>query len=456
MPKKAPVDYTGLAAAVRTRLLDGPAAGAEIYRAIGVSQSTFSRAVGRIRREILVAGRGSATRYALRRAIRGVEPRIPLFEIDEEGKAARFGALSPVHPRGFYLESDDEVRRPTRFFNDLPYFLDDLRPSGFLGRLIPRRHPELDAPRDVSKWAADDCLRYLTRFGSDLIGNIIVGEAAFSRYLETASREPDEIAAECRLAAYPERAREVLEFGDPGSSAGGEQPKFAAVAGPGRRPVLVKFSPKLTNEVAGRRADLLVCEHLALRAIAAAGHAAASSELVIGGDQIFLEVERFDRIPPKGRRGLISLLAIDAELVGSGRDWATSAGRLHEDGRIDAAARDEIRWRELFGRLIANTDMHQANLSFRFREPSILGVAPAYDMLPMLYAPQNEQLIERSFDPPTPRAQDADLWESACAAAGEFWDDVGADGRVSAPFRQVALENSRRVRALGRLRELLP
>lgn len=456
MPKRSRADPAALLVEIRRRLLSGPASAAELYRPLGISQATFSRVLSRNPAELLIAGRGPGTRYALRRAIPGVEPAVPMFQVDAAGKTARFGELHAIHPRGFYFRAAEEGLRPSRFFPDLPYFLDDLRPSGFLGRLIPRRHPELGAPKSIADWTADDCLRYLTRCGADLIGDLIPGDAAFRRYLDEATRDPAEIEPAAREAEYPKSAREVLEYGDPGSSAGGEQPKFSAHVAPGHRPVLVKFSPKVDNEVARRRSDLLVSEHLALETLRRRDMAAAKSELVFGGGQTFLQVERFDRVPPRGRRGLISLFALDAEFVGAGREWGESGDRLLEAGRIDVAIRDEIRWRELFGGLIANTDMHQANLSFCFDEPQVLGVAPVYDMLPMLYAPQNEQLIARAFHPPRPGPRDAPGWESARRAAAEFWEAVGNDERVSAGFRAVARENRGRVDALGRLKDLLP
>lgn len=456
MPKSQRMDHARLAAALKERLQRGPSSAAELYRPMGISQATFSRTVKLHAADLVVAGRASTTRYALRRAILGVDLRVPVFEIDDSGRARPFGELQAVHPRGFYLRSADESNRPSRFFDDLPYFLDDLRPSGFLGRLIPRRHPDLGAPKDVRNWTADDCLRYLTRYGTDLVGNLILGEGAFRRYLEQARRDAEAIAPGLRETEYPKRAQAVLEHGDPGSSAGGEQPKFSATVGPGRTPVFVKFSPTIDNEIARRRADLLVCEHLALEAMRRAGRSAARSELVFGADQAFLEVERFDRLPPRGRRGLISLFALDAEFVGLGLDWTSTAERLLEARSIEQAVRDEIRWRELFGHLIANTDMHPANLSFFFEEPRVSGLAPGYDMLPMLYAPQNEQLVMRRFDPPAPGPGDADLWAGVHAAAARFWEDVAADDRVSAGMRELAAENSRKVGALGEIGKLLP
>ena len=65
----------------------------------------------------------------------------------------------------------------------------------------------------------------------------------------------------------------------PGSSAGGEQPKFTATVDDGGtlRHVLVKFSPTLDTLVGRRWADLLVCEHLAAETAGQAAEPAARS-----------------------------------------------------------------------------------------------------------------------------------------------------------------------------------
>ena len=60
--------------------------------------------------------------------------------------------------------------------------------------------------------------------------------------------------------------------------------------------MIVKFSP-LAAELGGMRiADLLVCEHLALETLRAAGLPASETRIVCLGGRTFLEVTRFDRI----------------------------------------------------------------------------------------------------------------------------------------------------------------
>src|SRR5690606_21128255 len=162
---------------------------------------------------------------------------------------------------------------------------------------------------------------------------------------------------------YVALARDQIAAGPAGSSARGEQPKFLATLQPQGTPMLVKFSPPLGTEVGRRWADLLVCEHLAHGVVAGAGLPAARSGLVITSERMFLEVERFDRTP-HGRQGFVSMRALDMELVGGLRSWSDTAVELQRQGRIDAIAARAISWLELFGHLIANTDMHGGNLAF--------------------------------------------------------------------------------------------
>jgi hypothetical protein len=247
-------------------------------------------------------------------------------------------------------------------------------------------------------------------------------------------------------------ADNVMTWGNPGSSAGGEEPKFLLMrAGTA---ALVKFSPPVRDATSRRLADLLIAEHLALECMRAAGHAAARSEILEAGERVFLESDRFDRTPGGGRRGLLSMLALDAEFVGHGASWSDSAAALHAQGRIDGGTLAEIRWRELFGQLIGNTDMHGGNLSFFTRGTRILGLAPAYDMGPALYAPSQGHLRNPPFRPPTPAPADAPIWDSACAAAYALWSQLSEHPRVSPEFRALAGDNAQHVaqaRALGRL-----
>ena len=444
------IDHDQLFRDVARRLAAGsPRASTELARELGISQATFSRVAAGHASELLVLGRARSTRYALRRSIPDVGHTLPIFEVDERGGARHLGRLHALARTRFYVEAIHPDLE-SRFHDDLPYFLDGMRPAGFLGRLVPQVHAELELPGDVRHWSADQTLRYLSHFGSDLPGSLIVGDAAFKRHLETLRSPPPAIAPSRRAVKYEALAEDVLGGAPPGSSVGGERPKFLSRRLPGPTDVLVKFSPPLEDAPSTRIADLLVAEHLALRTLAAHGEAAASSELVEGRRRIFLEVQRFDRMPDGGRRGVVSLLALDAEFLGRMKRWSESAEALADAGHVGRAAVARLRWLECFGRLIANTDMHFGNASFFTQGTTVVPLAPAYDMSPTFYAPRSGDMGSRAFVPPPPEPDVAPVWTAVCDAASEFWGEVGSHGLVSAPFRRIALANRS---AIARIRD---
>jgi hypothetical protein len=446
------IDFDSLWRRAAPMLLSGPATVRELTQSLDISQPTACRLLGLHSHELCVTGRARSVRYLLRRTIPDVGSIVPVYEIDETGQARQAARLHAVGARAFQVESlTSDV--PGGIFDDLPYFLDGLRPAGFLGRLTARAHPELGLPQDPRGWSADQTLRYLVRFGWNTVGNFIVGERAFQLYLEHASDPPTAISTKRRPNRYLQLTRDVLAGAPPGSSAGGEQPKFLATRAP-RWDVLVKFSPPRTDAVGLRLADLLVSEHLALDVLRSAGHAAAKSELVEAGDRMFLEVRRFDRTP-NGRLGLLSLEALDAQFVGELKrgSWGTSVEQLARKGYLDPGLVEPVQWLSTFGELIANSDMHPGNLSFTTRGARVLGVAPVYDMLPMLYAPHQGHLPEPAFRALTPRPSAAPIWDSVCSAACSFWKAVAGHPLISRDFKKAARAHAQsvdRARALGR------
>jgi hypothetical protein len=449
MPKKPKINAAELRERVRDHLLRGPSSAKEICRALGISQAAFSRVSSGWGEALLSLGAGPSTQYALRREMSGVGTEVPLYRIDARGKARRVGVLCSIFPRGFYWAGNEG-----EIFSDLPYFFEDLKPAGFLGRLVPRQHPELDLPVDLNFWNRDQCLRYLSRFGWNLIGNWLVGEEAFRLYL--ARQEGGSVSLAARPKVYAKMALDVLLEGEAGSSAGGEQPKFLAAKGPKSVPVIVKFSPKENGAVSVRRADLLVCESLALEVLSLHGKTVAQAEVLRGEQRTFLEMERFDRAGKHGRRGMISLKALDLEFAGKGKGWGAVARELLRAKILRPEDCREIEWLELFGKLIANSDMHLGNFSLFEEDLKITGLCPVYDMLPMFYAPQNEQIVEREFHPPLPAPGEAEIWKEVLPAAQKFWEAVAKEKEISTGFRKIAKENKKKLDALVEMVGRLP
>lgn len=433
----------------------GPSGGPAIQAALGISQPTLSRAVRSAGDAVRRVGRARATRYFVPRPIDRVAAPVPVYEVLPSAAARTLAWLHPTYPEGFWVEPRcDDVDAGAHA--DLPWFLESLRPSGFLGRLAPRRHPHLEAPPDILRWTASDVLRYLVRFGWDGTGSLIVGDEAYSRYVAHAGEPPLAVTEAERATRYPALADDVLNLGVAGSSAAGEQPKFTVPRGPAGKAVLVKFSPRVADAVSRRVADLLVCEHLALEALAAAGQPASRSRVLTTGGRTFLEVERFDRTPAGGRLGVVALGTLDDEFGARPGDWPATVEALARAGVVSAASIRSARWLRLFGALIANTDMHRHNLSFFARGARVLDLCPAYDMTPAAYAPRGHELPPIAFAPPPPRPRDADLWHEVQSAAVRFWEAAAAEPSLADDLRRSAQANAAKLDSLRSLAARLP
>lgn len=219
--------------------------------------------------------------------------------------------------------------------------------------------------------------------------------------------------------------------------------KFAALlaADGALRQVLVKFSPPVTTPEGERWSDLLVCEHLALEIIAAAGLSAPASLLYSAGDRIFLQVDRFDRNDRFGRGPLYSIGVVDDEFFGRRDNWIAMADRLATAGMLAEADASSLRLLSLFGTLIANTDQHFGNASLIPVDDGLakFRLAPAYDMLPMLYRPLNGETPRPDFVPPPPAPLQE--WSVAHGLSLAFWERAGGDERISAAFRVICAGN---------------
>ncbi len=79
--------------------------------------------------------------------------------------------------------------------------------------------------------------------------------------------------------------------------------------------------------------------------------------------------------------------------------------------------------------MIANTDMHAGNLAFWLEDDAEFRLAPAYDMLPMLWAPTAQgEIVERDFSPDAGRMREfPEMWD----LAAEFWRRLRDDDAVS-------------------------
>ncbi|MBK9116567.1 MAG: type II toxin-antitoxin system HipA family toxin YjjJ [Betaproteobacteria bacterium] len=448
-------DVADLVAELRHAPLSNAAA---LIRALGLgSQATLSRLVTRAGDAVVPVGRARARRYAAARDVRGLGTALPLYRVGADGALSEIGTLRPIVPDGYALERPANVahwmrgHRGDGVSEGLPVFLADARPQGFLGRTFARRHAAFGLPDNPEAWSDDDTIVALARGGEDGIGDLVVGRESARRLYASRSQGAQPIAPEHRTAAYPALADEAIDGVLPGSSAGGEQPKFGALVGPAQDPhhVLVKFSPRDDSAAAVRWRDLLRCEQWTLHALGSAGFPVPASDLVEGGSRLFLETSRFDRVGAYGRLPVVTLSAMNNEYAGmlpAAGHWLEAAESLAQQRWMLPATVAQVRCLQWFGRFIANTDMHFGNLSFFPQDDGTLALAPVYDMLPMRYAPIGSELPARAYAPPVPEPGQEAAWFAAAEIAAGYWDTVAADARISGGFRAIAAGNASALR----------
>jgi hypothetical protein len=432
-------------------LRSGPRSAFELAQSLGISEPTALRALRVLGREqrVLRLGKTKGARYALRRDVDAIGSRWPLFRIDEGGAVHELGMLEALERDGYYASAGPP--RIQQLFDGIPYFLQDGRPGGFLGRTVPGAFPELNLPGRVIDWTDEHVLVYLTQRAPDMTGALIVGAESMDMYLAGAQVAPL-VPQDARASEYPRYAALSMAGTPPGSSAQGEQPKFTAAVQQNTDlvAVIVKFSPPQSTVTGRRWGDLLRAEFLAHRLLSEHGINACRSELLEYDERVFLQCERFDRVGGEGRRSIVSLFALDTSRYGQLDSWTAAAQRLAGDRLLSAADAEQIRLLDAFGALIANTDRHFGNITLFDDYSGPFTLAPVYDMLPRLFAPQNEQIVPRVFEPPAPRSAWLSVWSQARSLAESYWTRLVDEPRLSEDFRELCARCLESLRASSR------
>ena len=411
---------------IRDALAAGPVASDTLRVRLQVSRATLARAIGSMAGDIVRIGAARATRYALRDRFRPL-PDFAVYRVTTTGQIVALGTLYPVRPDGFVMVQTDGV---STHYEGLPWWLNDMRPQGFLGRAYAQRHaPSLGLPADVRHWSDADALRALLASGADPVGNLLMGELARDHFVNAPAPQAS------APADYPRLAAQAISADATWSSAAGEQPKFCALSARGH--VLVKFTAAEVSPVSTRWRDLLVAEHLALETLQGAGIAAARSRLLDVGTQRFLDLERFDRVGLYGRRALISLASLDGEFVGDATaPWPAITAQLAKLGVITPEAHAMAALLFAFGTLIGNTDMHAGNLSFISDSGQPYALSPAYDMLPMAFSPTSGGILRDSVMAANLHsAVNGATWRSALDLARGYVARLHVEKQLSPSFK---------------------
>jgi hypothetical protein len=422
---------------IQEYLKRGPSTSKEIQAETGLSQTAVSRQLRERKDRIIKLRRGRSIAYVMTRSAFGVNDKLPLSIVHPNGNSILIALIRPLIHGGFFVEPATEIpslllgERSNGLYEDLPYFLYDLRPQGFLGWRIAKemaaQSPEFSP--DPRWWNTNQIGRYLISNGDDLPGNLKFGEQALLRLKQKPIPVSDD--------EYPVLADNVMSGVIPASSAGGEQPKFAVFSKSNRCHVIVKFSPKGENETARRWRDVLLTEYHATAVLHNEGLPAAETRLIENGDRLFLESKRFDRSGEYGRISMVSLQAIDAEYVGFGNNWHRVIDVLSGKGLVGRQDAHDVKALWCFGKLIHNTDMHLGNLSFAI-DGNLFRLLLAYDMCSMGFAPRSGGDIPPfNFVPKNPGSFELDVIMSSMKdIARNFWQRVARDERISEAFKE--------------------
>ena len=417
-------------------------AASDLLGALDISQPTLSRTIQQIPDSIQFRVTGVRTpRYGLVRRLPGnVSGQQKVFRIDAHGSITEAGTISLLAGGATFLQ----LGTGGQLYAGLPPSMAFAAPSGFLGRQTAHAvAAELQLPESLRDWSDDHRCAYLIARGSNLMGDLVFGAAALAQSMELRSLAA--ISTSRKLQTY-RAMTSAIKGAAVGSSAGGEQPKFLAFT-KDRGHVLVKFAALGT-----RMAELLRMENLALDCLGGVGVASARTHFLEHAGFAYLEVERFDRVGTHGRVGLLSAGALDDERFGHRDSWSQFAQRCESARLLTADQARRIHVMAAYSELIGNSDRHFENISLLLdASGAIADVAPAYDILPMKYAPLGAGVVP-DLVPITPKLGPigvrAGVWGLARNAALTFWERCRDDAALglSAPMRAVAARNGEAVR----------
>lgn len=412
----------------------------QLQAATELTQPAVSRQIQRLGERVVKLPNGRNPKYALTCSAFGANDNIPVLEMDRFGNYIVAADIRPLVTGGFFVNLREGGSplllgcNGTGIFDDLPYYLQDLRPQGFVGREIARALSEQTGlfPSDPTRWNSEHIGRFLLSNGHDLPGNLQFGQIELSRV----RRKP----TACSRDDYPDIANQISDGELAGSSVGGEQPKFTVYSEERSAHVIVKFSPAGESEIARRWRDILITEYHATEALHELNIPAAETELFEIDDRLFLESERFDRSGQYGRSSMISAQMADAEFVGNGADWPVVMKNLQELGFLSQQHYIDscVLWE--FGHLINNTDMHLGNLSLAMTG-NVFSILPAYDMCSMGFAPIRGEVKKYTFAPSSIFSRlncfnsDEDMQRHVLNCARDFWERVRTDERISTEFQ---------------------
>lgn len=399
-------------------------------------------AIKKLDSRVIKIPNGRSPKYALTKPAFDMGDSIHIWEVDNFGKHSCIATLRPLSAGGFFVEQCTGMpavflgEKGNGLYDDLPYFLTDMAPKGFLGKKIAEKLAKdgTGFPAHLSEWNNHHLGRYLVANTDCSIGNLKFGNNVnlnIRTYFEKHSRQK-----------YLDIADDIISNDTILSSAGGEQQKFTTFCTEVNAHVLVKFSPKGESENAKRWKDILITEHYAAKTLNDGGIVTSAETSVFEqGGRVFLESKRFDRSGQNGRRSMLSLLSIDAEFVGVGDDWLQSAKSLYEQDLLSIQDLFNVEVLSIFAKLIFNTDTHLGNISFATHHDGF-SLLPIYDMCSMAFAPKsNGEILPYSYSEPTISCNPEIPLDHLYELVSTFWQFVVNESLVSSEFKSFIEEN---------------
>lgn len=413
----------------------------EIQLACGLTQRQVGLQLKKLGNRVIKIENGRSPKYALTISRFGVGDSILIWEVDHFGKPTCIANLRPLAADGFFVEGEQYMPKvflgegKNGLFDDLPFFLADMAPKGFLGKKIAEQLASIDKsfPAHLKDWRSEHVGRYLLANTDNSIGNLKFGNNA------TLNLRPGLIKHD--RSDYLALADGIMDNEEVLSSAGGEHQKFTTFCADINAHVIVKFSPKGDDANARRWKDVLITEHYAAQAINSTRFVtAAETHIFEDGGRLFLESKRFDRSGENGRLSMLSLEVIDAEFVGSGVDWSDSCFKLFQQGLLSEQDYINVEFLSVFALFIRNTDTHLGNISFATHR-DIFSLLPIYDMCSMGFAPRsNGEVAPLKFTwPSLIKVRKVGVTGVKHCAEG-FWLQLVKEPKISDEFRDFILQ----------------
>ncbi len=399
-------------------------------------------AIKKLAHIIIKIPNGRSPKYALTKPAFNTGDKIYLWEVDNFGKHSCIATLRPLSAGGYMVEK--EIGMPNAFmgeqgngfYHDLPYFLTDIAPKGFLGKKIAENIAKVDDsfPAHLNEWNDNHIGRYLLANTDSSIGNLKFGNHVnlnIRTFFERHKRDQ-----------YLDIADEIISHDSILSSAGGEQQKFTTFCEDINAHVLVKFSPKGDSKNARRWKDILITEHYAAQILNAGGIVTAAETTIFEqGGRLFLESKRFDRCDKHGKRSMLSLLSIDAEFVGVGDNWLRSCTELFQLKLLNQQDLYNVEYLSTFAQLIYNSDTHLGNISFEAHNEGFT-LLPIYDMCSMAFAPKsNGEILPFIHKEPNIKISEGFTLQAVTSAVKLFWSQVANEAMLSKDFKKYIQQN---------------